>query len=162
MATVALLAGALLLAVPVGAHARFISANLGPGIVVQELPPRLDMVFSQNVQSATVSVQGPGGVVAGGGGLTKDGSRTSVGLRSAGNGLYRVSWSTVSAEDGEEAKGGWEFGVGTPGSISPSKKLTEEADEHDQRPWPLIAGGAILLIGVAAYVFYRRRQRSAA
>ena len=164
-----LLAGALVLgwaivasAAPAAlADARFIVANPAPGGVVAELPASLTIQFSQPLVNGTViTVRGPGGASAVGGDIAWQDENATVPLRSAGAGLYRVSYKTVSASDGEANEGAFQFGVGAPGSVSPSAAV--EGGELDiGLPLPLLGGVAVLILVALALGYLLLRGRRA-
>lgn len=102
------------------AHADFVSSDPTPGGVIPSPPARVTITFTEDVARGTdISVIGPSGQVASTGETTRSGAQASVAVRSMGSGIYTVNWTSVSADDGDEDSGSFEFGVGAPGTVIP-------------------------------------------
>jgi copper transport protein len=111
------LGAALVLPIPVGAHALPQSATPPEGSEAQTAPKVVEITFGEDpdpklssitvVNSSGVSVDsGPTTVVPG------HPLELEVPLKSIGNGVYTVTWKTVSETDGHLATGAYAFGVG--------------------------------------------------
>jgi methionine-rich copper-binding protein CopC len=110
------------------AHAAYESSTPNDGEVVAESPPQITVVFSQEVSRSgglpTLEVVNVSGDVVSSNAQLNDDDRTVMtadlnpGLP---DGRYAILWHTVSAEDGEEAKGAAFFYVGEgPGPTGPA------------------------------------------
>jgi len=98
------------------AHGVLVDASIGPGALVPSLPATLILHFSEDLQTSLSSllVSGPDGTAASPHMPVARPDRRSlrIDLRPGGGGTYRVSWSAVSAEDGQVVSGGYTFAVG--------------------------------------------------
>jgi methionine-rich copper-binding protein CopC len=95
----------------VAAHAAFVSSTPAPDSTVTALPAQVVIVFSQAImRSSTIVVSGPSGRVVSGA-TTVEGNRAATALQDDGQGVYRVAWANVSAEDGHESSGSFQFTV---------------------------------------------------
>jgi methionine-rich copper-binding protein CopC len=143
-------AAAALLSVQVAAaHAEFVTATPAPGSVVATVPDRVTITFSESLDRGTqITVTGPTGAAASTGDTTRNGNTASVALQPAGNGVYTVTWTSVSAEDGDQASGSFQFGVGTPGTVFP-RAGTGMTAARVAAWWPAAAALAGLLLGAA-------------
>ena len=123
MRAAAALAGGLLLlfahATVVAAHAEPERANPPISGTVAAVPAVVEIWFDEevNADGTTVRVIGPGGVEAHAGAAELDlfdpnRQRVTVPLASGlGPGTYTVQWVSLSATDGDEARGGYVFTV---------------------------------------------------
>jgi methionine-rich copper-binding protein CopC len=146
----------------VSAHAAYESSTPGDGEVVAEAPEEIVVHFSQEVSRSgglpTLEVVNAAGDVVSSNAVLNDDDRTVMtadlnpGLP---DGRYAILWHTISAEDGEEAKGAAFFYVGegpsatdpaeTDGvSPTPAPTASPAADDDDDGggvpAWGLIAG----------------------
>lgn len=106
------------------AHTTPVSYEPEVSSVVQEMPQRVRIRFSERIDSAasSINVRAPNGMEADDGNAETDAHDTHVyqiGLKQPGaDGTYTVVWQAVSADDGHFAQGVYVFSVGkvTPGS----------------------------------------------
>ena len=115
------------------AHANLESSDPARGEVVPEMPSTIELVFSQEVARSgglpeVIVVNSSGDQVDLGATLNDD-DRTLITIEmppAMPDGRYTVIWHTQSDEDGEEARGAFDFFVGAepteapPSSIAPS------------------------------------------
>ena len=98
------------------AHGVLVDASVGPGALLPTLPDALTLHFSEDLQTSVSSllVSGPDGTEASVRVPEARPDRRSlrIGLRAGGGGTYRVSWSAVSAADGQVVSGAYTFAVG--------------------------------------------------
>lgn len=136
---------AVALAAPAAAlgHAAFLGSSPAPGQRVEAAPGRIVLRFTERLNARLAE----GRLARAGGGrvpaaTTIDGSRLTLTPRRAlGRGAYRVTWRTVSTEDGHALEGSFSFGVRAPAVGGAA--ITEES--------PLARGGwlrAIARIGM--------------
>jgi methionine-rich copper-binding protein CopC len=176
---------ALLMAISatrVSAHAAYDHSTPADGEVVAESPAQIQVFFKQEVTRSgglpTLEVVNDSGDLVSSNAVLNDDDRTEMtadlnpGLP---DGRYAILWHTVSAEDGEEAKGAVFFHVGegpsvttpgTGGSATATPALTaspaptaEDDDGGDIPVWALIAGvaGGLVLGGGSGLLLGRRR-----
>jgi methionine-rich copper-binding protein CopC len=165
------------------AHAAYDHSTPGDGEVVATAPDKVDVFFKEEVQRAnglpTLIVVDDSGDQVDTGAVLDDNDRThmSAPLQSGlEDGRYTVLWHTVSADDGEEAQGAFQFYVGTGPSTQPSSQASATAtarasatpvastapdtedDGSDVPVWTLIVGiiGGVV-VGGGAGVFFARR-----
>jgi copper transport protein len=156
----AALAAALLFVQGAAAHARFVSANPVPGSVIAAPPARVTITFSEELARGTdITVTGPSGQVVSTGETARSGTQGSVALQAAGTGVYAVTWKSVSAEDGDEDSGSFEFGVGAPGTVFP-RVGTGLISERTAGVWPAAAAlVALVMLGAGAALVDGRARR---
>lgn len=175
---------ALLMAMPaarISAHAAYDHSTPGDGEVVAESPDQIQVFFKQEVARSgglpTLEVVSDEGELVSSNAVLNDDDRTQMTADlnpSLPNGRYAILWHTVSAEDGEEAKGAVFFYVGegpsatTPAAGgSPTATLAptaipapsgEDDDGRDIPVWALIAGvvGGLVLGGGSGLLLGRR------
>jgi len=100
------------------AHARFASSTPAPGQTLAASPAAVVITFTEELAAAST------GKVTDASGATLSASATidandrtklTIALKpSLPNGVYKVSWHSVSADDGDELDGSFFFGVGVP------------------------------------------------
>lgn len=109
------------------AHAGYESSSPAPGEVVAEMPPQIDIFFSQEVARSgglpeVIVVNSSGDQVDLGATLNDD-DRTLITVDmppAMPDGRYTVIWHTLSDEDGEEARGAFDFFVGAEPTPEPN------------------------------------------
>lgn len=171
------------------AHASYVSSDPAAGAVVATAPTQVTVHFAENINP-----QGANGVKSS---LTvwherdataitsfdeeakqvspekgtqyplSDAKVMTIRMQGDGNGIYAVSWFTVSADDGEADSGVFFFGVGTgnvlgitaaPSSTSPT---TSPSPSSDMPLWVTILVGIVaLVLGGGIGVGLRRRPPS--
>ncbi len=106
------LAWVSLVAPPAAAHAGFVSGTPEPGSTLSTAPGLVVVDFSEplNQELSRASVTSPDGVTSAGE-LTDD-MQITVALSTNVQGIYEVSWTTVSIVDGHTLTGTFAFGVG--------------------------------------------------
>jgi copper transport protein len=150
---VALLA-ALVGAGTASAHAELDSTNPVDGTTLPASPPRLELRFTLPVQVAAthVTVSGGGQTYAvGGPDAASTATVVSVPLPPLPRGAYRITWSTISADDLHRTSGALTVGVQeavTPAGVEPGSDAAPDGAESIAR-WAGFAGLAGLL-GAAA------------
>ena len=100
------------------AHARYASSTPAPGQTLSASPAAVTITFTEELAAgSTGSVTDASGATVSTGAAIDANERTrlSVALKpSLPNGVYKVSWHSVSADDGDELDGSFFFGVGVP------------------------------------------------
>lgn len=152
----------MILATAVFAHAEFASSVPAPGSVVSSVPKVVKVTFTEGVnpKGSALTVVGPNGARADQGDghvdLTDPDRKTMlVSLKPGlGAGKYTVSWTTVSADDGDTASGTFTFTVQL--SAQPTAAVAT-LPRTGGPPIGEMVGPAVLLLG--AGVFLRWRQR---
>lgn len=199
LSTVARAMAALLLLVGVvatgsqsaAAHAELESASPPVGGSVTSLPPKVTLVFSEEVKpgTAVVEVTGPDGSRVDVGDASvdlTDPERTSVivSLFAGGAGEYSVHWETVSNADDDPASGNYSFTVvsssagstpsaaGTPIIPTAAATSTEEDEtrgnpldpeggDFDGSAFAISVGAGLLALAAIAGFWYVVRPRNA-
>lgn len=152
------LAGAFALAPGAAAHALLQSSDPAAGATVGSAPSTIKLVFGEtpDPKLSTVTVLDVTGTNhASGSPVTAPGNKLEldVPLGSLADGVYTVSWRTVSAVDGHVAAGSFAFGVGVVVSASSSTGTTTVASPSaslasDVARW-LLYVGLVALMGAA-------------
>lgn len=112
-------------AVPASAHAAIESTDPANGALLDEPPSQVVLTFTEppDLDLTTVGVVGDSGAtVATGPPERAPGSNRGIRVRldHVPDGVYTVTWRTVSATDGHVTAGAFSFGVGvSPGDVSP-------------------------------------------
>jgi methionine-rich copper-binding protein CopC len=165
---------------PVSAHAAYESSTPNDGEVVAESPATITVNFNQEVSRSgglpTLEVVNAAGDTVSSNAVLNDDDRTIMtadlnpGLP---DGRYAILWHTVSAEDGEEAKGAAFFYVGeapsatipgATGSATPAPTATaapvDGDDDSDGVSMLLLIGGIIggLVVGGGGGLLLGRRS----
>lgn len=165
------------------AHASYVSSNPAAGSVVATAPTQITVHFAENVNP-----QGKGGVPssltvwheqdakniysfdeeakqvspANGTQFPLSNAKTmTINMTGDGNGIYAVSWYTVSADDGDPDSGVFFFGVGNPhvlGVTAVSSAPTNTASSGTPVWVPILVGILALLIGGAIGAGLARRR----
>jgi copper transport protein len=126
----------LLPAVPAFGHAAFVRSEPGPAMRLERSPQRVRLTFTEPLnrrlsRATLVGAQGDGIALAA---QAASGRRLVVRpARSLGTGAYRVTWHTVSTEDGHALEGSFSFGV----------RAAAAGGEHDVEQSPLARAGWI-------------------
>jgi copper resistance protein C len=100
------------------AHARFASSVPAPGQTLASSPAAVVINFDEELAAgSTGSVTDASNATVSTGATIDANERTrlSIALKpSLPNGVYKVSWHSISADDGDELDGSFFFGVGVP------------------------------------------------
>jgi methionine-rich copper-binding protein CopC len=97
----------------VQAHARLLWSDPVADSVVSPAPDHLTLGFSENLARGTsITVTDADGNDVTAGGIARSADQATVMLGAIGPGLYTVAWTSVSADDGHEATGSFQFTVG--------------------------------------------------
>ncbi len=156
VALVPLLAAAAVLATAanpaaVSAHARLRASEPASGATLGSAPGEISLNFSEtpDVGLTSIKVLDRGGQDVVAGPVVATGSpalTVSVPLRELGDGVYTVSWRTVSAVDGHISAGTYVFGVGeAPPTNPPAGPGTSESESGTP---PAIGARWILYLGL--------------
>lgn len=169
-------AAAMLLIIAVvqvaSAHSALVTASPAADSAVSGSPPELVTTWTQDLVPARTSleVRDASGATMAKGGALGDGPRTfRLALPELAPGTYEVRWTSFSAEDGELARGTFEFAVvatataaptttplPTQATPTPSAALVgPPSDDGASVIVPIIASAAI----VAALALWLRRRR---
>jgi copper transport protein len=135
LAIAALLAILVTLALPgvagwqAQAHAQLVASSPGAGELLADSPDELILVFSEPLEASfsAVDVTSAGGelILARAGEVDpSDQFQLIVTLPPLGDGVYTVTWSSLSAADGHTAGGFFSFGVGETAEPIPAGGLT--------------------------------------
>jgi copper transport protein len=151
------LALALAGATRASAHAGYDSSDPASGQVLEAAPTSLSITFSEAPDDELSSVKvldAGGGEVAAGGNvqdgvpLERPGERTiSLPLPDLTDGVYTVSWQTVSAVDSHITTGAFAFGVGT--AVTGVPAPTVDVPETPGPSASSIAGKVALYLGLS-------------
>jgi copper transport protein len=123
------LATTLLLGAPrdAAAHARYERSDPAAESVVPTAPAQLQAWFTQGVRNQGSSLQvtdAAGNRVDNNDGQVDlndpDRKRMWITLQALPDGVYTVSWVTISADDGDQAEGTFRFGVGADTALPPA------------------------------------------
>ena len=125
----------LLVPPPAAAHAKLDVPTPADGATVEGTPPEVSGTFAQKINpdgSSLVLRDTNNKIVARGGPDPGDDKRMVItDLPELAPGSYEVQWTTVSAEDGELARGTWSFTVAvalkTPGTPAPTATASASA-----------------------------------
>ena len=155
---------------PALAHAELVTSSPGAGEVVAEPPAELVLVFSEPLESgfSAVDVADAAGVpvVADAGTVdASDDHQLRVDLAPLADGVYTVTWRSLSAADGHDAAGFFTFGVGDVTAPLPSGGGAHGSGDRD---WLAAAGRWVGYVGllaglglpVIALTVLRRRLRT--
>jgi copper transport protein len=142
---------AIALAAPADAHAELQKSDPSNGQILQTAPDHIQLSFSEppDVGLTTVGVVDANGtaVKAGAPQRPPDANKDIVvGLPAISDGVYTVTWRTVSATDGHVTAGAFTFGVGVS-----QAQVTPEPQGESQTPPPSamgIAGRWLLYVGL--------------
>lgn len=101
-----------LVPMPAWAHAGIVSSNPEPGAELGSAPGVVTLRFSEplNDRLSSAEVLSPDGIRFEG--TPEPGGGIVVRLATNAQGIYRVTWTTVSSVDGHTLEGSFEFGVG--------------------------------------------------
>jgi copper transport protein len=102
-----------LLPLSASAHAQLVVSNPAPGAILDKVPSRVDLFFTEPITPAGrgISVYGPDGRLASSGRATAQSRGLSVQLTGGAEGTYAVIW-TVIASDTHPSRGEFTFSVG--------------------------------------------------
>jgi len=121
------------------AHARYAGSTPAPGQTLATSPAAVVITFTEELAAASTGTvtDAAGATVSTGATIdANDRTRLTIALKpSLPNGVYKVNWHSVSADDGDELDGSFFFGVGVP---APSTATA-----------PNLAGIALVLAGIA-------------
>jgi methionine-rich copper-binding protein CopC len=135
------------------AHAQYKSSDPKPGQTLQASPAAVNVTFSEDLaQGSTGAVTNANGATVSSGATIDANERTKLSIAlnpSLPNGVYKVAWHSISADDGDSLDGTFFFGVGV---AAPS---TFTAPAPSPLSLALIAGG--LLLAVVSSALLRRR-----
>jgi len=100
------------------AHARYVSSTPSPGQTLASSPAAVVITYTEELApGSTGSVTDPTGATVSAGATIDANERTrlSIALKpSLPNGVYKVTWHSISADDKDELDGSFFFGVGVP------------------------------------------------
>ncbi len=141
------------------AHAQLVASSPGAGATVPESPEEIRLVFSEPLESQVTSidiVDLNGAPVLTRVGEVDPGDAYALVLRDPqlADGVYGLTWRSLSAADGHTAEGFFNFGVGdVPGSLSGGPQGMTHSDTDP----PGVIGrwltylGLLLALGLAAF-----------
>ena len=171
LALPALIVASALLATagPVNGHALLKSSQPAAGDSLTAAPAQVTITFTEtpDVRLSTISLVDSAGTAVQTGPMTgspTDPATLSVTLPALVNGVYTVTWRTVSSVDGHLATGSFAFGVGV---APPTQPASASASGSSQLSALGIAGrwltyaGLLVLVG-AAWLLWRTTIRSKA
>jgi copper transport protein len=131
--TILALAAVLVVASSAGAHALLRASTLASGAILQQSPAMVTLTFTEEPEptlSAIHVLDSAGAVVDRGGAQSVPGNtlQLRVSLGPLPNGVYTVTWRTVSRVDGHVTGGVFGFGIGVaPGTVPATQA---------RQPWP--------------------------
>jgi methionine-rich copper-binding protein CopC len=139
------------------AHAAYVSSTPAPNSVQTAAPTVVTIHFAQNVspQGLSIVVYGNKGTVVSSGTAqisSSDPKSASVTMKGDDSDIYRVDWTTVSAEDGDPTLGAFVFAVDPSGKSDKVQTTavtsTTATASSSSGVSPLVA----VLIGIAGLV----------
>ena len=154
LALMALLVGPALPGAPgtrVLAHAQLIASSPGAGVTLNDSPTELRLIFSEQLELQVTSLDlrsldGATTFERVGEIDPDDAFALVVGDLDLPEGVYSVTWRTLSAVDGHTAEGAFSFGIGAgTGSIPASTDMT-----HTETDAPGVIGRWLTYIGLLA------------
>jgi methionine-rich copper-binding protein CopC/putative copper export protein len=158
-----------LLALPcaVFAHATPTLYEPAASSTVMEPPASIRIRFSENLEPAASSadVFGPDGkaLETAPRFAATDPKLMTIDLPASGTGVYTVSWSVLSADDGHATKGAFAFAVGANTATPPARfEITHRSDVAEGLAVWLAVVGHALCLGALAFLFVGRRLALAA
>ena len=134
----------------VAAHAQLVASSPGGGEVLDEPPDELRLVFSERLEEQVTSLDvraGDGTVLVSRGGTIDPEDRYALVLASPDlpDGVYTVTWRTLSADDGHTAEGFFSFAIGdTEAAIPGAGHAMDHADADPLR----VAGRWLTYLGL--------------
>ena len=149
------------------AHAELIASSPGPGTVVPEAPDEIRLVFSEPIEEGLSSldvVRQDGAVIVDHSGSVDPDDPYALVLPDPGlgDGVYSVTWRSLSAADGHSAQGFFTFGIGTDEQVLPQVPGGGAHGSTDPisviGKWLTYLG---LLLGVGIPLFHRTVLRAA-
>lgn len=167
--SVAMLTAAFTLALPLAAaqaHAGYKSSNPAPNSVLTKAPALVRITFEQNLDTKGLSItvyDNVGKVVSTGAAQIVTGKPDTASVAMAGDGsdIYRVDWTTVSAQDGDPTLGAFVFGVDPSGKtdkVPPTPTTTITKTTGVPTLLAVLFGIIGLAVGYGVAVALQRRQ----
>ncbi len=136
------------------AHAKYVSSNPRPGQTLQASPASVTITFTEELkQGSTGTVTDAAGTRVDSGATIDANARTNLNIAlkpSLPNGVYKVNWHSISADDGDELDGSFFFGLGVAApstATAPSNRLV----------LPVLLLAASLVAATASVRAVRRR-----
>jgi len=133
------------------AHAHYASSTPAPGQTLASSPAAVLITFDSELGAGSTGsvTNASGGTVSTGAAINaNDRTKLSIALQaSLPNGVYKVSWHSVSADDGDELDGTFFFGVGVPAPSTATAPNTALAN--------LLVVAGIALIATSAAILPR-------
>ena len=166
------LAGAIaalaLLALPAGAmaHAQLVASSPGAGSVLDEAPEEIRLIFSEPIEEGLSSldvVRQDGAVIVDRAGTVDPDDPHALVLPDPGlgDGVYSVTWRSLSAADGHSERGFFTFGIGRDAGILP--QVPGGASHASTDPITIIGRWLTyvgLLLGIGIPLFHRAVLRA--
>lgn len=153
--TVTLAVAALALGTIALAHARYASSTPAPGQTLAASPAAVVINFDEELAAgSTGAVADASGSTASTGATIDANERTKLTIAlkpSLPNGVYKVTWHSISADDMDELDGSFFFGVGVPAPSTGTAPSPAAAI--------LVAAGLLLFAGSVALAPRRRFSR---
>ncbi len=165
------------------AHASYVSSDPAAGAVVATAPTTVKVTFAEEIDPKgsslvvyheidaknTFSFDQEAKTVSTG--QTQyplsDAKSMTIAMQGDGNGIYAVSWKTISADDGDEDSGVFFFGVGTGnvlgsgGSAPSTPPAATSATPSGVAVWvPILVGILALLLGGGIGAWLARRANA--
>jgi len=129
------------------AHANYLRSDPAPNAQLAAAPARVLVGFSEKflpAQSGLALIASDGRTIANKAQPTTDPTELTLALPPLADGVYTVAWNTVSAVDGDSAKGYFAFTIGTvPAAFGPGTTLKAPAQSNVATALtvaPLLAG----------------------
>jgi len=142
------------------AHAQLVAGSPGAGEVLDASPSELRLVFSEPLEDEVTSLDLVGSdgrrVLTRAGAVDRDDRHQLVVTNpELADGIYTVTWRTLSAADGHTASGFFSFGIGDAGDVLPSSSAGHTT--HTATDVPGVVGrwltyiGLLLAVGVPLF-----------
>jgi len=151
------------------AHATPVVYNPAASAVLEKIPDKIEIKFSERVESKAsgMIIYGPDGSRVDNNDQIVDQSDQHLyraTLKDGGEGTYTVSWQVVSADDGHFTKGAFVFSVGKETAGAASVQSQFQIQHSSALPegiaiWLELLGYALLLASLVLYAFLWRPAR---
>ncbi|BCL13252.1 copper resistance CopC family protein [Micromonospora sagamiensis] len=149
-------------ATPASAHARLVTTSPAEGSTISTPLETVEFTFDDRVRErfVTIVVAGPEGRSYLRGAVEVDQFRLRQPVYPTGSGSYRVAWRVVGS-DGHPVQGEFRFQVALPPgqepAVLPPAETEKDGTSRSGTPWPLVAGGGLVLLAVGVALASRTR-----
>jgi methionine-rich copper-binding protein CopC len=171
LTTATVISTMLVLALPevASAHAAYVSSDPAANSTLKAAPTKVTITFAQALDPKGMSIivyDDKAKVVSTGTAQISFANNKVASITMTGDGsdIYRVDWTTLSADDGDSTLGAFVFGVDPSGQtdkVPPDQAASATPPSSSagvSTIWAIIIGLAGLVIGAGATYFYIQQQ----